>query len=266
MQARSKECQMKEATFTAGSRDVTNHRLHVDWLPDAVTSISLVLGCLSLVSAFDHRYERAAALIDSSLVCDVLDGMVARISHSAAPFGAELDSLADVVAFGVAPAGLLYSWALRPLGLWGVLVIGPFVICAALRLARFNLQTSGGRGSKTRFVGLPVPGAAAVIAGLLFGSVYFDSIPPLTLCGLITVVTLALAALMVSRLPYPALKIASFRDYTWKLTTLIGSLLVALLIVPRLAVSISPMLYLLAGPLIAVIERKELTQQQSVAP
>jgi CDP-diacylglycerol---serine O-phosphatidyltransferase len=256
---------MTESTLKADARDVRDHHLHVDWLPDAVTSLSLVLGCLSLVAAFDHHYERAAALIDSSLVCDVLDGMVARISHSAAPFGAELDSLADVVAFGVAPAGLVYSWALRPLGLWGVFVIGPFVICAALRLARFNLQTNSGGGSKTRFVGLPVPGAAATIAGLLFGSVYLSPISPLTLCSLIAVVTLVLAALMVSRLPYPTLKIASLRDYTWKLTTLVGGLLVAVVVLPRLAVSILPMLYLLAGPLIAVIERKGEARRECVA-
>jgi CDP-diacylglycerol---serine O-phosphatidyltransferase len=245
---------MTESTFKANERAEANHHLHVDWLPDGVTSISLVLGCLSLVSAFDHHYERAAALIDSSLVCDILDGMVARVSHSAAPFGAELDSLADVVAFGVAPAGLVYSWALRPVGLWGVLVIGPFVICAALRLARFNLQTSSGSGSTRRFVGLPVPGAAAVVAGLLFASGYFAPIPPITLCGLMATVTLVLSALMVSKLPYPALKVTSFRDYTWKLMTLVGSLLVALVIVPRLAVSISPILYLLAGPLVGLIE------------
>ena len=139
---------MTVTTFRSEAQAKANHHLHVDWLPDAVTSISLVLGCLSLVSAFDHHYEHAAALIDFSLVCDVLDGIVARISHSAAPFGAELDSLADVAAFGVAPAGLVYSWALRPLGLCGVLVIGPFVICAALRLASFDLQTSSGGAAR----------------------------------------------------------------------------------------------------------------------
>jgi CDP-diacylglycerol---serine O-phosphatidyltransferase len=148
-----------ETRSTAENSGVHRH-LRINWLPDAVTSVGLLLGCLSLVSAFDGRFERSAALIDVCLIFDVLDGLVARVSRSTAPFGAELDSLSDVVAFGVAPAGLVYSWALKPLGLWGVLIIGPFVISAALRLARFNVQTTSGGGSKTRFVGLPVPGAA----------------------------------------------------------------------------------------------------------
>ena len=163
------EIEVKTPSTVEENSAVRSH-LRIDWLPDAVTSVGLVLGCLSLVSAFDGHFERAAVLIDACLICDVLDGLLARVSHAAAPFGAELDSLSDVVSFGVAPAGLVYSWALKPLGLWGVLIIGPFVICAALRLARFNVRATSGGGSKTRFVGLPVPGAASAIAGLTLAS------------------------------------------------------------------------------------------------
>lgn len=247
---------MAETLFTADQQSSADHHSRINWLPDAVTSIGLVLGCLSLVSAFDGHFERSALLIDASLVCDVLDGLVARVSHSAAPFGAELDSLSDVVAFGVAPAGLVYSWALKPLGLWGVLVIGPFVVSAALRLARFNIQSTSGGGSKTRFVGLPVPGAAAAIAGLLFASEYFAQIPSRALCALMAAVTLMLSGLMVSRLPYPALKVAKFPDYSWHLTALVTGTAVALLIAPRLTVSVSPVVYLLAGPVTCFVETK----------
>jgi CDP-diacylglycerol---serine O-phosphatidyltransferase len=244
---------MRTDTETPSTVDESVVNLHprIDWLPDAVTSVGLVLGCLSLVSAFDGHFERSAILIDASLICDVLDGLVARVSHAAAPFGAELDSLSDVVAFGVAPAGLVYSWALKPLGLWGVLIIGPFVISAALRLARFNVEATSGRGSKMRFVGLPVPGAAAAIAGLMLASGYLH-VPIRAVCGFMAVVTLILSGLMVSRLPYPAMKINSLQDYGWRLVAVPVGAAILLLLVPRLFLSVAPILYVLAGPTIAI--------------
>ena len=129
--------------------------------PATITSLGLLSGFFALVSAINSHFELAAVMILIAFVCDGLDGRVARLSRTSSHFGIEYDSLSDVVAFGVAPAVTAYCWSLRLLGAWGVVIAGMFVICAALRLARFNVQT--GSTDKRRFVGLPVPGAADVL-------------------------------------------------------------------------------------------------------
>ena len=120
-------------------------------------------GFYSIVSSINGHFEVAAVMIAVAFVCDGLDGRVARASRTSSEFGVEYDSLSDVVAFGVAPACLAYTWALKPLNGIGIVIAGMFVVCGALRLARFNIQTE--TVDKNRFVGLPIPGAAALIAG-----------------------------------------------------------------------------------------------------
>ncbi len=107
--------------------------------------------------------------------------MSRALSRTSSQFGVEYDSLSDVVAFGVAPAGLVYTFAVRPLGRWAWIVSGIFVVCAALRLARFNIQT--GSTDKRRFIGLPVPGAAAMIATLVLAYSYFELDSPRVLAA-----------------------------------------------------------------------------------
>ena len=109
------------------------------------------LGLLfGLVSAINAHFELAAVMILIAFVCDGLDGRVARLSRTSSHFGVEYDSLSDVVAFGVAPAGLVYTWSLRIARRLGVVIAGMFVICAALRLARFNVQTAQHRQAPFR--------------------------------------------------------------------------------------------------------------------
>lgn len=220
-------------------------------LPDLMTSAGLMSGCVSLVSAFDSRFELSALMIGVSIACDSLDGLIARGSRTASRFGIEYDSLSDVVAFGVAPASLVYVWALKPLGMWSISIIGIFVICAALRLARFNIQ-AGTSAGKTRFVGMPVPGAAAVIAGILFGYRYFALDSPRVLCAVMIAVTLLLAGLMVSRIPYPAFKSVDLgaRKFEIGLALLIAAIL--LVFAPRLAAFIAGAAYLISGPALAL--------------
>jgi CDP-diacylglycerol---serine O-phosphatidyltransferase len=215
-------------------------------LPDLITSLGLLCGCVSIASALDARFEVSAIMIEISLACDICDGLVARASRTASPFGLEYDSLSDVVAFGVAPAILVYAWALKPLGILGVVVVGIFVICAALRLARFNIQASSTAG-KTRFVGLPVPGAAVTIAGLLFGYRYFGLDSPRLLCVVMGPLTLMLAALMVSRLPYPATKSADLAAKKFRIGAALLILAALLLIAPSLTALIASVLYLISG-------------------
>jgi CDP-diacylglycerol--serine O-phosphatidyltransferase len=219
-------------------------------IPDTITSIGLLAGCFSLISAISGHFGRAALMIGVSIACDVADGLVARASDSSSQFGLEYDSLSDVVAFGVAPATLAYAWALKPLGAWALLVVGAFVVCAALRLARFNIH-AGAPGGKRRFVGLPVPGAAAMIAGALFGYRYFSLDSPRTLCAVMTFLMLLLAGLMVSRVPYPSIKGMDLRARaTARTFVLIIVALGFLYAVPELMAFITATGYLLSGPFI----------------
>jgi CDP-diacylglycerol---serine O-phosphatidyltransferase len=179
--------------------------------PATITSLGLLSGFFGLVSAINSHFELAAVMILIAFVCDGLDGRVARLSRTSSQFGVEYDSLSDVVAFGVAPAGIAYCWSLRLLGAWGVVIAGMFVICAALRLARFNVQTAS--SDKHRFVGLPVPGAAAMIAGSVLAYSYFELGSPHVLAGVMAPLTVALAGLMISRVPYPSFKTLNLRQH-----------------------------------------------------
>jgi CDP-diacylglycerol---serine O-phosphatidyltransferase len=177
--------------------------------PATITSLGLLSGFFGLVSAINSHFELAAVMILIAFVCDGLDGRVARLSRTSSHFGVEYDSLSDVVAFGVAPAGIAYCWSLKLLGAWGVVIAGMFVICAALRLARFNVQTAS--SDKRRFVGLPVPGAAAMIAGSVLAYSYFEFESPRALVTVMAPLTIALASLMISRVPYPSFKTVNLR-------------------------------------------------------
>jgi CDP-diacylglycerol--serine O-phosphatidyltransferase len=119
-------------------------------------------GFYSIVASFNSDYERAAWAILVASIFDVLDGWVARMTHTATRFGIEIDSLSDAISFGVAPGVLVYSWSLQSFGKIGWLAAFFLVACAALRLARFNVQM--GSEEKKHFTGLPSPAAALMIA------------------------------------------------------------------------------------------------------
>jgi CDP-diacylglycerol--serine O-phosphatidyltransferase len=131
-------------------------------LPNLFTTGNLFCGFWAIVSVFKEEFYYAAIAILLACVFDVLDGKVARLSGATSKFGIQYDSLADLVSFGVAPALLAFSWALRPYGRFGWLAAFLFVICGALRLARFNVMASS--GETKYFKGLPIPAAAAMIA------------------------------------------------------------------------------------------------------
>jgi CDP-diacylglycerol--serine O-phosphatidyltransferase len=135
-------------------------------LPNLFTTLNLFAGFYAIVQGMNHEYEKAAVAIFIALVLDSLDGRVARLTRTQSAFGAEYDSLADMVSFGAAPALIMYEWALRDMGRTGW--IAAFVYCAgaALRLARFNTQLSV--ADKRWFQGLPSPAAAALVAGMIW--------------------------------------------------------------------------------------------------
>jgi CDP-diacylglycerol---serine O-phosphatidyltransferase len=131
-------------------------------LPNLFTTGNLFCGFWSIISVFQEKYFFAAAAILIAAVFDALDGKVARLSGSTSKFGVQYDSLADLVSFGMAPAILAFSWALRPFDQLGWLAAFLFVVCGALRLARFNVLSAA--GDTKYFKGLPIPAAAAMIA------------------------------------------------------------------------------------------------------
>jgi len=170
-------------------------------LPNLFTAASIFTGIISLTQAASGHYEQAAWLIFLSLIFDGLDGRVARLTHTCSRFGLEFDSLADIVAFGVAPAMLLYFQVGEHYGRFGILVSALFVVFGAIRLARFNVTDSCNEPGV--FIGLPIPTAAVFIAAssLLMIRHAWSLLPPLLL-----ITSLLVAFLMVSNIRYPSFK------------------------------------------------------------
>ncbi len=148
--------------------DITKRGIYL--LPNLFTSAALFAGFFAIVQAMNGMFELAAIAIFIAMVMDGLDGRVARMTNTQSAFGAEYDSLSDMVSFGVAPALILYIWALKPLGKLGWLAAFFYCACAALRLARFNTKLEDKDQDKRFFQGLPSPGAAAWLAGFVWVS------------------------------------------------------------------------------------------------
>jgi CDP-diacylglycerol--serine O-phosphatidyltransferase len=168
-------------------------------LPNLLTTAALFAGFYAIVQAMTGRFEHAAVAIFIAMVFDGLDGRVARMTRTQSAFGAEYDSLSDMVSFGAAPALIAFEWAMKGMGKWGW--IAAFVYCAgaALRLARFN--TNLGVVDKRHFQGLPSPAAAALVAGFVW--IINDlNIPGQEVRWYAFALTLFAGITMVSTLPY----------------------------------------------------------------
>ncbi len=236
------------------ARVTTPIRRGVYLLPSVITSVSLALGFYSIVSSFNGHLELAATLIVVAFFCDGLDGRLARVSNSTSQFGVEYDSLSDVVAFGAAPACLLYVWALKPLRAWGWIVAAAFVICAALRLARFNVLAAS--ADKRRFVGLPVPGAAALVASSVLAYSYLELDLGKMLSVLAVPMALVLAGLMVSSLPYPSFK--SLNVNRRASLEMVGAVMIGIgvsVVLPQLSALLASIAYVLSGPVLALASK-----------
>ena len=172
-------------------------------LPNLFTTGNLFCGFWAIVSVFQEKFEYAAYAILLASVFDILDGKVARLSGAMSKFGVQYDSLADLISFGVAPALLAFSWALRPYGRFGWLAAFLFVVCGALRLARFNVQSSS--GEVKYFKGLPIPAAATMIALTIL--LYLRLIETNLVKDIVILVMIyILAFLMVSNIRYFSFK------------------------------------------------------------
>jgi CDP-diacylglycerol--serine O-phosphatidyltransferase len=173
-------------------------------LPNLFTSAGLFAGFYSIIATLSEEYRLAAVMILVAQLCDVLDGRLARLTRSTSSFGIQYDSLADLVAFGVAPGILVYQWALVPWGRWGWLAASLYVTCGALRLARFNVQIAS--VEKRHFVGLPIPAAADLIAATVLLYYFFGGAGATNKHILMLLVIYAVAGLMVSEIRYYSFK------------------------------------------------------------
>jgi len=215
-------------------------------LPSLFTVGNLFLGFWAVVRTLNGQFGEAAPLIGWAILLDMLDGRIARLTGTASDFGGELDSLADVVSFGVAPALLVYAWAFAasiPRAGWlGAFL---FVMCGALRLARYNVQRHAVDGRY--FVGLPIPAAAGQIAAI----VHFmpESIDERVLAAVVLALTVTLGFLMVSTLRYVSFKSLDLRARR-SYINILGIALLFLLIAlhPEWVLLLAASAYSLSGP------------------
>ncbi|AHY44038.1 CDP-diacylglycerol--serine O-phosphatidyltransferase [Stutzerimonas decontaminans] len=197
-----------EETQEPDGRKVRHRGIYL--LPNLFTTANLFAGFFSIITAINGNFYVAAATVFVAMVLDSLDGRVARLTNTQSAFGAEYDSLSDMVAFGLAPAVLAYEWALSELGNVGLTVAFIYVACAALRLARFNTQI--GKVDKRWFIGLASPAAAGVVAGWVWAVWALDEVGirgvdlPLILVMLFALMVAAAGLLMVSNIKYYSFK------------------------------------------------------------
>lgn len=176
-------------------------------LPNLFTTAALFAGFYAVIAGMHGRFDTAAIAIFVAMIFDGLDGRVARLTHTQSKFGAEYDSLSDMVSFGVAPALVMFSWALSDLGKFGWAVSFIYVACAALRLARFNTQID--TADKNYFSGLASPAAAAVVAGMVWVCAdegLVDGQVPVALAVLAGCLTALMGFLMISSVKYHSFK------------------------------------------------------------
>lgn len=221
------------------------------WTAHVLTYINLLLGFYAIIQAFEGNYLMACWLIVIASICDGLDGKIARYTKSSSEMGIELDSLADIVSFGVAPSVLLYTVSFHKFGFAGLILAALPLFFGAVRLARFNVSAT--LGEKKNYTGLPIPMQAATIATfIVFNYALWGS---LTLEILLLPLTLALALLMVSQIPYdamPRLTLHDTKKNLFKLLLIIaGIILVAFN--PSLFFFPLMLIYVLKGVIVAIM-------------
>ncbi|MFW2331909.1 MAG: CDP-diacylglycerol--serine O-phosphatidyltransferase [Nitrospinota bacterium] len=218
--------------------------------PSLITAVSFFCGFYAVIKSIQGDFYVAGWAIVIGVVLDGLDGRVARLFGSSSQFGVEFDSLSDLVVFGVAPSILIYNWLLAPYGKVGWMAAFLFTLCGALRLARFNsvARSVTNPAKKERFIGLPIPAAAGLIASLsLIMNGYFEISNLQSIFPLIG--TYVLALLMVSGIPYRSFKNLKLRT-RYSFQTILAVILVAFLFAlkPHIFLFIFGICYHLSGP------------------
>jgi CDP-diacylglycerol--serine O-phosphatidyltransferase len=214
-------------------------------LPSLFTTGNVFCGFYAFIAVMNDDFFFAGVAIVVSIIFDALDGRVARLTKTTSEFGVQYDSLADVISFGMAPALLAYAWVLKPFGRLGWLAAFLFLLCGALRLARFNVTKPDTKGDS--FIGLPIPAAAAVIASIViaFEDLFKTKLDPMIMVAVVYL----LAFLMVSNIKYPAFKKFEFKKrVTFTRFMFVILFIYVLATVPREALFILSFIYAMAGP------------------
>lgn len=236
----------------------TVKRRGVYLLPNLFTTGALFCGFFAVVAAMRGDYETAPIAILFALVFDGLDGRVARLTQSSSKFGAEYDSLADMVSFGVAPALVMFSWALGDLGKAGWSIAFLYVACTALRLARFNTQV--GVGDPNFFMGLASPAAACIVACMIWvcqDQGWVGAALPAEVAALGAAITGLAAILMVARVPYHSFKGLDLHGRVPFVAIFIVVLLFALVTIdPPKVLLLASLAYAVSGPLALLLRAR----------
>lgn len=219
-------------------------------LPNLFTTSALFAGFYAITGAVNGHFEIAVISIFIAMILDGLDGRVARMTNTQSEFGAQYDSLADLVSFGVAPAAVAYAWGLASLGKLGWMVAFIYATCGALRLARFNVQHS--TADKRYFQGLASPAAAALVAGYIWMLEAHQISGTAAVYGLLAVTSLS-GLLMVSNIRYHSFKELNFTGKVPFVVAVIVMLVLALIYVaPPLVLFVICLLYALSGIVLTI--------------
>lgn len=190
------------------NNDEPTRRRAIYLLPNLFTTGALFAGFYAIVAGIQNNFDHAAIAIFVAMIMDGLDGRVARLTGTQSAFGAQYDSLSDMLSFGITPALVSYTWGLSVLGKPGWLAAFVYTAATALRLARFNIQL--GTSDKHYFVGLPCPAAAAVVAGMVWMGAELN-IPGKRISVIVAMITVVMGILMVSNFRYYSFKEIDFK-------------------------------------------------------
>jgi len=219
-------------------------------LPNFFTAASIFAGVFSIISAVEGGFVLAAWMVLLSLIFDGLDGRVARLTNTCSKFGIEFDSLADIVAFGAAPAMLMYLYAGHEFGRFGIMASALFVIFGAIRLARFNVMT--GETEPSVFIGVPIPTAAVFVSILVLLYEKYSFLAEYKLVILLS--ALVVAVLMVSNIRYPSFKKVDMdKKHIRRVFVVIVVVAMFVFIYPVEGFAVFFTLYILYGPIRSLI-------------
>jgi CDP-diacylglycerol--serine O-phosphatidyltransferase len=232
-------------------------------LPSLFTTGNVFCGFYAFVAVLNEQFYFSAWVIVGGMIFDGLDGRIARLTKTTSAFGEQYDSLADIITFGMAPAFLAYAWVLKPFGRLGWMAAFLFLLCAALRLARFNVTKPEVRSQ--HFIGLPSPAAAVVVASIViaFEDLFATRMNPF----IMVMVVYALAFLMVSNIKYPA-----FKQFEFKKRVVFSRFLFVILFIyvlatiPKVALFILGITYAVIGPIGLLLTNKKLEREQTSPP
>lgn len=236
-------------------------------LPNLITAGSLFGGFYAIIASLDGNFEHAAIAILISAVLDGLDGRIARLTGSSSKFGVEFDSLSDLVAFGLAPGVLIFTWALRPFGRYGWLAAFLYVVCGALRLARFNVQIT--TIESKRFNGLPIPAAAALVCTTVLMFFHMGHGEEMTKHITVLLLVYILAFFMISNIKFYSFKELNLSQRTpFRLLVGVIFLLIVIAAQPIVMLFILSLGYAISGPITTIIDRrrKQLPQKHPQKP